>query len=79
MSEELYQEMLDALKYFVVRVEEGSILSRKTYAKYKELIERVEGEFCPYCGGSGDYFTIGNDRKAVKIRCPKCNEREEKK
>ncbi len=36
-------DMFRALKYFVDRVEEGSIRSKKTYAMYKNLIERIGG------------------------------------
>jgi hypothetical protein len=35
-------EMLEALKYFVKRVDEGSIRSKKTYVMYKSIIEKVE-------------------------------------
>jgi len=37
-------EMLEALKYFVNRVEEGSIRSYTTYNKYKKLIEKIENQ-----------------------------------
>lgn len=37
-------EMLEALEYFCVRVDEGSIQSKVTYAKYKEIIAKAKGE-----------------------------------
>ena len=36
-------EMLEGLIYFVKRVREGSIRSKKTYAKYITIIERATG------------------------------------
>jgi len=35
------KEMLEALQYFVDRVENGSIKSHTTYCKYKQLIEEA--------------------------------------
>ncbi len=37
-------EMLDALIYFVRRVREGTIRSRKTYKKYIDVIEKATGQ-----------------------------------
>ncbi len=37
-------EMLEALIWFCKRVELGEVRSRRTYAKYKELIEKVSGK-----------------------------------
>jgi hypothetical protein len=36
------EKLLDALKYFVRRVEEGSIRSSWTYDMYKQIIKEVE-------------------------------------
>lgn len=33
-------ELLDALEYFTKRVEEGSIKSKTTYTKYKEILNK---------------------------------------
>jgi len=38
------EELLEALKYFVKRVDEGSIRSTKTYNYYKELIQKIESK-----------------------------------
>ena len=36
-------EMIRAMKWFVARVEAGEVLSKKTYAKFKEIIAKTEG------------------------------------
>lgn len=44
---ELKTELDEAVKliqYFVNRVEEGSIRSKKTYAKYKEFLDKTKSK-----------------------------------
>lgn len=42
--EQQNEQMLEALKLFVVRVEMGEVRSKKTYAQFKEIIESVTGK-----------------------------------
>lgn len=36
------EKLTGCLNYFIKRVEEGSIISRKTYAKFKETLEELQ-------------------------------------
>lgn len=38
----MFPEAVELLKYFVQRVEEGSIRSNTTYAKYKDFLTKLE-------------------------------------
>ena len=40
-KEDLYNEMLEALKWFCDRVEKGEVRSKKTYKRFKELINKA--------------------------------------
>ena|SRR3990167_622868 len=40
----LNQEAIDLIEYFVKRVDEGSIRSKTTYAKYKEFLSKINHE-----------------------------------
>ena len=42
MRGEIKTEAIDLIRYFVKRVEEGSIRSVTTYRKYKEFLEKVD-------------------------------------
>ena len=38
---EIYNEMRDAIQEFVDRVENGDVLSKYTYAKFKAILEKA--------------------------------------
>lgn len=37
-------EMYEALKWFVERVERGEVHSKKTYARYKSILEEIDND-----------------------------------
>ena len=41
-EEKLFIEAIELIRYFVKRVEEGSIRSKTTYVKYKQFLEKVD-------------------------------------
>jgi len=43
-SEEEVNILLDALKYFISRVENGTIKSKTTYKMYKDIVEQYKKE-----------------------------------
>lgn len=44
ITEVKLQRAKEGLEYFVKRVEEGSIHSKRTYAKFKEILEILDGK-----------------------------------
>ena len=41
---EQLKESVELIQYFVNRVEEGSIRSKKTYAKYKAFLDKIKSK-----------------------------------
>ena len=37
-------EAVELIQYFVIRVEEGSIRSKKTYDKYKTFLDKIKSK-----------------------------------